>query len=530
MEEYKNWVGKNNKALMVVRVSSSGQEGNNSHTYQTEDGLRYANRNQLNLVETIQIVESAKQSNLRTEYHAAIRKALKQGIQHILFYKIDREARNLTDSESNEKLVREGKVVIHYVAEGRILHKNSPDSDFLMRDFQAVQDKHYSRDLSSKITRAQLAKAESGWSPVCQPPMGYINEKLKTEKGFERRRGSIIVPDNNKFNVKLVQREFELRASNSMPYEIIRKTIISEGLIPIDQIGKYNTSSIERRLKNPFYDGRFIWDGVEYAGKHERIIPAEIFGKVQETFGLRNPYGKKAGGVFQNGWIKCADPACGCHVIFDPRKKHIKATGEEKTYRHYRCTNGKKVHVTTKGMRVTEEQLIDQFSQAIEEIDILPDFANELLAALNESKEKARRAIKQDISNFSMALKTLEGAEDDLYKDLRRGILDEEGYHRQIASVRSERTRFTNLLEKAQLHINDITGETFKSILQLATDVKSLWKNQSDEERAGLLNKLLSNQVLDGATVRYQLILPLRVLLDMKGNSDWRRERDLNPR
>ena len=103
-------------------------------------------------------------------------------------------------------------------------------------------------------------------------------------------------------------------------------------------------------------------------------------------------------------------------------------------------------------------------------------------------------------------------------------------YHRQIASVRSERTRFTNLLEKAQLHINDVTGETFKSILQLATDAKSLWKNQSDVERAGLLKKLLSNQELDGSTVRYQLILPLRVLLDMKGNSNWRRERDLNPR
>ena len=166
---------------------------------------------------------------------------------------------------------------------------------------------------------------------------------------------------------------------------------------------------------------------------------------------------------------------------------------------------------------------MDQFRQAIEEIDILPDFADQLLSALNESKEKARRAIKQDIGNFSTALKTLESAEDDLYKDFRRGILDEEGYHRQIANVRSERTRFTNLLEKAQLHINDVTGETFKSILQLATDAKSLWKNQSDVERANMLKKLLSNQELDGSTVRYQLILPLRVLLDMKGNSNWRK-------
>ena len=267
MDKRENWIGKNNEALMVVRVSSSGQENNNSHAYQTEDGKRYASRNQLNLIETIQIVESAKQSSLRTEYHAAIEKALRRGIQHILFYKVDRESRNLTDSENNEKLVREGKIVIHYVAEGRILHKNSPDSDFLMRDFQAVQDKHYSRDLSSKITRAQLAKAESGWSPVCRPPLGYINEKLKTEKGFECRRGSIIVPDNNIHNVKWVQREFELRAISPTPsLDAIRKIIISEGFPPFDQTENYHVGAIERRLKSVFYDGRFEWNGNVYKG------------------------------------------------------------------------------------------------------------------------------------------------------------------------------------------------------------------------------------------------------------------------
>ena len=524
MENNKKWLGKNNKALMVVRVSSKGQENNYSHTQQSSDGKEYAEQNDLNLVEVVAIVESAQESQLRFKYHSAIKKALKNDIRHILFLKFDRESRNLTDNEKNETLVLEGKIVIHYIQDRVILHDESPTSEFYMRDMQAANSKQWVREHKVKISRGMATKAESGWLPLARPPLGYINEKLRTDAGFEKRRGSIVIPDTRISNIKIVQREFQLRASNPTPsLKDIRDQIISEGLIKLDRIKNYHVGSIERRLKNVFYDGRVAWGGKEYKGNHELIISPELFGAVQSTFGIKHPYGKKTGGVFQNGWIKCADLNCGCHVIYDPRKKFIKGTGEEKTYRHYRCTNGKSVHNTTKGMRVTEENLIKQFSQAIEDIDILPDFANELLAALNESKEKARRAIKQDISNFSIALKTLEGAEDELYKDFRRGILDEESYHRQIANVRSERTRFTNLLEKAQLNINEVTGETFKSILQLATDAKSLWKKQSDVERANMLKMLLSNQELDGASVRYQLILPLRVLLDMKGNSNWRR-------
>ncbi|MDZ4660427.1 MAG: hypothetical protein SGJ18_02285 [Pseudomonadota bacterium] len=43
--------------------------------------------------------------------------ALAQGIKHILFYIGSREARNLTDNEKNERLIKEDKIIIHYVSE-----------------------------------------------------------------------------------------------------------------------------------------------------------------------------------------------------------------------------------------------------------------------------------------------------------------------------------------------------------------------------------------------------------------------------
>ena len=153
-----------------------------------------------------------------------------------------------------------------------------------------------------------------------------------------------------------------------------------------------------------------------------------------------------------------------------------------------------------------------------------------MIQALNKTQEKASKAIKQDIENYKVGLKSIEGKEDEYYKDFKLKIIDESMYKRLILEVRNERERFTKLLEVEQLRINDVTGESVQSILQLATNAKSLWNTRSAEERRDFLNKLLSNQVLDGTSVRYQIIKPLRTLSEMKTDENWRRERDLNPR
>lgn len=170
-------------------------------------------------------------------------------------------------------------------------------------------NKHYSRDLSTKVRRAALEKARQGWWPGCRPPDGYIHQKLKTERGVDRRRGSIIVPDTNEQTIRRVRREFELRAQHPTPsWKDIRNQIIRERLVPVEMIKKYYAGSIERRLKNIFYDSLFEWDGVEFRGNHTRIISRDLFGRVQETIGIKNPYRENSSGLFGHGWITCADP------------------------------------------------------------------------------------------------------------------------------------------------------------------------------------------------------------------------------
>ena len=522
------WIGKNRRAIAPIRVSSAGQEGNTSSVTQKRDCEEYCRRLGLEL-EIVHIVETASKAELRTKYNEVLKRALKQNIQHILFHKYDREARNLTDAESNEKLAREGRIVLHYVVDGKILHRHSPDSEFFNRDIQAAINKNYSRDLSTKVRKATQTKAESGWWPGCRPPDGYLNQKLKSDKGFDRRRGSTIVHDTNANTVKRVQREFEIRAEVPTPsWREVRNRIISEGLVPANEIKKYHIGSIERRLKNIFYDARFMWRDIEYAGKHERIIPAALFWKVQETFGIKTPYRGNATAVFGGAWLKCGDLACGCTITYDPKTKKIKATGEIKTFKYYHCSNGKRVHPSLKGMIVEEESIMKQLSASVKEISIREDFRNELMAAVNETLVKMRRAVKEDLDRFEAALRASKAREDSAYDHFASGIIDQDTYNRQRKRLQDEQLQYASMMKDAQLTINDAAAETVESIIELATNAESLWKHMTTEERRLLLDKLLSNRVLDGASVRYEIVKPLRTLSEMKADEKWRRERDSN--
>src|SRR5690606_15467685 len=114
--------------------------------------------------------------------------------------------------------------------------------------------------------------------------------------------------------------------------------------------------------------------------------------------------------------------------------------------------------------------------------------------------------------------------------DYRRGVLDEEGHNRQIKQVRAKRRQYTKLLEQANVMITDASMETAKTILELATNAESLWKTATPQERKEFLEQLLSNPVLNGTTVEYQIRKPFVTLSEMKQDKEWRRGRDSNSR
>src|SRR6185312_831985 len=154
---------KNKRAIAILRKSSKRQDGNSSFEIQEAEIRSYCQTYGLELVVVQTLVESAKNSDSRKKYEQVLSFAKAQGILHHVFYMQDREARNLTDIEANEKRVRSGEIVLHYAHDRKLLHQGSPISDFTFRDLNAAIAKQFSAMLSVKVKDSMNQKAREGW-------------------------------------------------------------------------------------------------------------------------------------------------------------------------------------------------------------------------------------------------------------------------------------------------------------------------------------------------------------------------------
>ena len=89
-------------------------------------------------------------------------------------------------------------------------------------------------------------------------------------------------------------------------------------------------------MNDPFYIGKFLWNGKTYQGKHEKLIDEGMFDKVHEILGERNQHAsrKRIHNFLLSGFAYCAD--CGGRFWGE---YHKKKNGVE--YEHYMCSKCK---------------------------------------------------------------------------------------------------------------------------------------------------------------------------------------------
>lgn len=516
------------EAVGIPRKSSKGQSSSISNEAQSKAMKAYCEKHGLLLKEKniFSFAESAKDSDNRRKYRAAIKFALSNNIRHVLFYMYDRESRNLTDNEQNEKLVLQGKLVIHYVHDNKILHKDSPDSEFFMRDMQAAANKQFSRHLSVRVVDAMKKKAEEGWYPSNNLPLGYAPQRLKDERGREARRGAIVAADPDPKRVEWVQREFALRAKG-LSLEAIREQVIADGLIPLDFVKKYDCSAIHQRLRNPFYAGRFTWAGEEYDGKHPLIISPAVFQAAQkiERVVKRRSYDPDHGHLI--GFLRCAE--CGCHLVYDPKKKVTRA-GKVSWFHYYRCSNGRRMHETMAGKSVNETKLWDALGAAVDMISLTPLLATNIAKALNETQTQTAQTVNRKIAELRESINQLEAREDRAYDDMSNGTIDTESYQRALKRFRSERKGLNDQINALQAQASGSYRETALTTIELCKEAKSLYLSRSAIERADLLKKLVSNPRVNGANIEFDLKKPFGILAEIAKSENWRGREDSNHR
>ena len=108
-------------------------------------------------------------------------------------------------------------------------------------------------------------KAEQGTYPG-RASFGYKNDSLTRSITVDPQRAPIL------------RKIFEMYASGQYSLATLREAVVKNLGVRI------NRSYLETILKNPFYIGQFVWQGIEYRGRHEPLISLELFQRVQDTF------------------------------------------------------------------------------------------------------------------------------------------------------------------------------------------------------------------------------------------------------
>src|SRR6267378_3036156 len=254
------------EAVLYARVSSKDQEREGfSIPAQLKFLREYASRNDFHIAQEFVDVETAKTTGRKKFGEMLAFFPRNPGCRVLIVEKTDRLYRNFRDCVTLEDL----DVEIHLPKEGQIISKDSKSQAKLMHGIQVVIARNYIENLRDEVRKGMREKAEQGIYPS-RPPFGYRNNILERSIEIDAEKAP------------LAQRMFEPYASGRHSLSSLREAL------RIESRQSFPKGYLQRLLMNPFYKGRFVWQGKIFRGTHPPLVRAiragtSCFSEVQQA-------------------------------------------------------------------------------------------------------------------------------------------------------------------------------------------------------------------------------------------------------
>jgi site-specific DNA recombinase len=338
--------------------------------------------------------------------------------------------------------------------------------------------KNYIDNLSEETKKGMTEKAEQGIYPSFAP-LGYINVECNGKRFIQP--DPAVSPQ--------VRQLFEWYATGNYSLLELTRKAHDEGFTFRSNNKKIPKSVVHKVLKNPLYHGEFRWAGKSYRGIHEPLISRELFERVQQVMvekGRRKTGQQKHNWAFQ-GLLTCGH--CGCAIVAEKKKNK---------YVYYHCT-GNKGSCPEKWVR--DEEIAQQFGQAIGAIRLDNEVLSWIITALKESHEDARQYHAERLVALQSDCEILQRRLDAMYEDKLDGRIDQDFYDRKSAEWKNGQDEILRKIERHQSASRSYTDEGVK-LLELAQRAVILYEKQTDQEKRRIINFVHSNSILkDGRVI-----------------------------
>lgn len=467
--------------VALARVSSREQEREGFSLDVQVDALRqYAERNNGEIIRLFRIAETASKHDERSTFKELMAFAKKNAhkLDGLLFYKVDRAARNLFDYVELERLESEFGVQFISVAQPT---ENTP-AGRMQRRMLASMASFYTEQQSIDVKEGIERRVESGLFPS-RPPYGYRNVRIDGRSIVE------VHPEN----ARTIQRIFELYGYHSHTLDTVPNALLSEGINYLPSTPKIGRSKLYAILTDRAYIGEIKFRGQWYPGIHEPLIEWKLWDRVQTLLGQK--VYRQHQMTYASDLIECAH--CGSPITGERKFKMTKSG--EREYMYYRCTRYHKGDHPR--IRLTEKQLDAQMlsifdTLRVEDDDFRETFREELRKCTNwDQRSSAQRAKElqdelidvREQQDRLLNLRMLEEIDADTFASKNRELRD------RTAELQLE----IEACDRGRNEIIDIAVRAF----ELSQHLRDKWFTTDYAAKRRILEILCLNWTLDGASL-----------------------------
>ena len=495
------------RSVTYLRVSTKEQavrDGNRegySLPTQRAEAQRKADILDSDLVEEYLDKDTGTRTDKRPAMQALLERIRTQrDIDYVIVFKLDRWARNAREDLVNDYILEMAGAELVSCSEAI----DRSNSGRMMHTVLAANNEYHSRNMGDEIKRKTLIKIKDGGTHG-QARLGYKNV------GEGGKRWVDIDPEP----FELIRWCFMTYATGEWSVKNLLAEATARGLLsrggPNTPRKPLSVSQMHRTLASPYYKGIVVFNGVEYEGKHQRLIDPETWQRVQDLLASKVSGEKQREHPhYLKGTIFCGH--CGSRLCVTHSRGKL-----GKIYPYYFCVGRQQKRTTcmlkARPIEVVEEQIADQYHQLQLTSQGLEAVAEAVLAELETKQVDAADRRERD----ELRLKQLDAERLKLLQAHYAGAVP-------LDLLRAEQQRIGQelVMIQAALEVTTASAERLKATadaaVTLATDCHCSYLNAPNRDRR-LMNQAFFRAiwVTEEGVVGWEYNEPFATLLHAHG-------------
>ena len=499
------------KAVIYARVSSESQDVDLSISAQLKALRDYASKHGYQIVrEYIDEAESGRTSD-RPAFREmiALAKAKHHPFEIILVWKLNRFARNRSDSIIYKKLLRDRGIKLISINEPL---EDSPSGHLLEGVIETI-DEFYSENLGEDIKRGMRENAERGFFNGSRPPYGFHKVDVIDGEKTRHRLEPDLEGSTSRQIVKLI---FNL-VLKGMGCKEIAKFVNKEGF-RTSKGQKWGRTTVQKILNNEAYCGTLVWGGrpghpaihsstppVRVESAWPAIIDRDTFNNIRQKMAANAPQTIHPRIVpsfyLLSGLLFCS---CGQAMIGRSAKSH--------QYHYYVCNRGYKQGKESCNARdlpkdKIEKVVIEQIRQKV----LTQECLEELVKLVNEELDSAQSLLKDKLAAIDTELDDVGDRLSKLYDALetRKLSLDDLSPRIKKQKAHQDELMKARVQVEADMVVEGVQHVELETVKAYAQDLRNLLEEADFTQSKTFLRSFVKKVIINGDKAKIQYRLPM---------------------